>query len=444
MTQEQKQEMMTNAPIPGLIGKLSIPTIISMLVTSFYNMADAYFVGKIESNSATGAVGIVFPLMAIIQAIGFFFGHGSGNAISRRLGGKDKDSAEALASCGFFSALAIGMIIFVLGEIFLEPLAYALGSTDTILPYARSYLGIILIGAPYMTASLVLNNQMRFQGNAVYAMVGITAGAVVNVVLDPILIFSMNMGIAGAALATIISQLISFLILIVAIKRSGCVKLRISKVKHLPRFVFEIFSGGFPSLCRQGLSSIATMALNHAAKPYGDAAIAAMSVVMRIMGFANSVVIGFGQGFQPVCGFNYGAGNKKRVNEAFGFCVKVSTVILVILSIIGFIFSDKLIAIFRDGDIDVIKIGSVALRWQFLTLPLSGWIILNNMLFQTCKKTVPASVLASARQGLFFIPAVLILPLFMGLTGLEVSQAVSDVLSFTLAVILNVKLMKKL
>ncbi len=444
MTQEEKQKMMTEASIPGLIGRMAAPTIISMLVTSFYNMTDTFFVGKIESNSATAAVGVVFPLMAVIQAVGFFFGHGSGNAISRRLGCKNTEVAEQLSSCGFYLALFSGFLIFIFGTLFLEPLAYLLGSTDTILPYSKSYLGIILIGAPFMTASLVLNNQMRFQGNAFYAMIGITTGAVLNVVLDPVLIFIFDMGVAGAAAATIISQFISFILLLIGIKKANCVPIKIKNIVYLPKQIGEIFRGGLPSLCRQGLSSLATVFLNHAAGPYGDAAIAAMTIVTKIMGFANSAIIGFGQGFQPVCGFNYGAGRKDRLSEAFWFCVKVSTVVLLVLCVCGIFFSDELIALFRKDDIEVIEIGTRALRYQCLTLPLSGWIILNNMMFQTCRQTVPASVLASARQGLFFIPCVLILPLIVGLTGVEVCQSVADIMAFVLAVILNVKLMKKI
>ena len=444
MDQAKKQEMLTNAPIPGLVIRLAIPTIISMLVTTFYNMADSYFVGQMTSNSATAAVGVVYPLMAVIQALGFFFGHGSGNAISRKLGGKDVGVAKQLASCGFFSALGAGLLLTILGEIFLTPLAKLLGSTPTILPYAKDYLRIILLGAPYMTSSLVLNNQMRFQGSALYAMVGITVGAVVNVALDPLLIFTFDMGITGAALATIISQLCSFLLLLLGLNKAGCIPLNIRQLKHLPQLIGEIFKGGLPSLCRQGLASLAIVALNQGAKPFGDGAIAAMSVVMRLINFANSAVIGFGQGFQPVCGFNYGAGNKQRVREAFWFSVKVSSIALVFIAIGGLCFSEELIGIFRKGDMEVIPVGALALRLQCMTLPLSAWIVMNNMLFQTCRLTLPASVLAAARQGIFFIPAVLLLPIPLGLLGIQLSQPVADICSFLLALYLNRKLLNNI
>nr|WP_296836295.1 MATE family efflux transporter [uncultured Marvinbryantia sp.] len=443
MTQAEKQHMMATAPIPGLIARLSVPTIISMLITSFYNMADTFFVGKLGT-SATAAVGVVFPLMSIIQALGFLFGHGSGNSVSRKLGAQKIDEAEHLASCGFFSSLVCGLFILIGGQLFLEPLSRILGSTDTILPYTKQYLSVILIGAPYMTASLTMNNLLRFQGSAFYAMIGITTGAVLNVILDPVFIFVFDMGIAGAAWATILSQLVSFVLLLVGMKVSNCVPLRMKNMKYLPSLIGQIFGGGLPSLCRQGLASLATVALNLAAGPYGDAAIAAMSIVMRIAFFAGSTVIGFGQGFQPVCGFNYGAGNIKRVKEAFWFCVKLATGVLIVLAILGFVFSGDLVAIFRKDDLEVIEIGTLALRMQCVTLPLTGWIILNNMLFQTIGRTVPASVLAASRQGIFFLPAVLILPFFFGIRGVQCAQAVADAAAFVLALVLNRKLMPTL
>ena len=442
MSQEQKFEMMTEAPIPGLIGRLAVPTIISMLITSFYNMADTFFVGKIGT-SATAAVGVVFPVMAIIQALGFFCGHGSGNSISRHLGSKDVQSARELASTGFFLAFALGILLMVLGLIFLDPLSHLLGSTETIFPYTRDYLRFILLGAPYMTAQLVLNNQLRFQGNAFYAMIGITSGGVLNVILDPIFIFVFDLGISGAAIATILSQFVSFCLLLVGLRVSKCIPIHLRNVRLTALRLREIMGGGLPSLFRQGLGSIATTTLNIAANPYGDAAIAAMSVVSRIMMFANSALIGFGQGFQPVCGFNYGADKYDRVKEAFWFCVKVSTAVLLGLAVLGGFLSGHLIWIFRN-DPDVIQIGTTALRFQCITFALNGWIIMNNMMMQTMGKTVPATILAASRQGLFFIPALLILPQFLGLTGIQCAQAVSDVFTFALTTLLNRKVMRSL
>ncbi|CUO41331.1 Staphylococcal virulence regulator protein A [[Eubacterium] contortum] len=441
-SQDEKYRMMTEAPIPGLIGRLAVPTIISMLITSFYNMADTFFVGRIGT-SATAAVGVAFPLMAVIQALGFFCGHGSGNSISRRLGSKDADAAGQLAATGFFLALFLGFAVMALGLIFLKPLCIVLGSTKTILPYTEQYLGIILIGAPNMTAQLVLNNQIRFQGNAFYSMVGITIGAVLNIALDPLFIFVFHMGISGAAIATILSQFVSFILLLAGIRISGCIPIRFRNVRFRKERLREILGGGLPSLFRQGLGSVATMTLNIAANPYGDAAIAAMSIVSRITMFASSALIGFGQGFQPVCGFNYGAKKYGRVREAFWFCVKVSTVVLFVLAVTGALLSGHLVGIFRN-DSEVIRIGTTALRFQCLTFILNGWIIMNNMMMQTMGKTGYASVLVSARQGLFFIPALLILPPLFGLFGIQMAQAVADACTFAITTVLYRIVMKQM
>ena len=441
-TQEQKYITMTEAPVKGLIVKLAIPTMISMLVTSFYNMADTFFVGKLGP-SATGAVGVVFSVMAIIQAVGFFFGHGSGNYISRALGAHDVSGAESMAATGFFSALIGGTVIMIGGLLFLEPLALALGSSETILPYAVDYLRWILIGAPYMTASLVLNNQLRFQGNAIYAMIGLVSGAVINIALDPLLIFTFDLGVSGAAIATIVSQLVSFVILLIGIFRSNAIDIRIRNFKPTADRYKIIINGGSPSLFRQGLNSVATICLNVAARAYGDYAIAGMSIVTRIMQFANSCLIGFGQGFQPVCGFNYGAKKFDRVREGFWFCVKLSTAVLLVLAAACFAFAPAIVSLFQD-DPGVIKVGRIALRLQCITFPLAGWIVMSNMMSQTIGKAIPASFLAMARQGLFFIPAVLILPHCLGILGVELSQAVADAITIAVAIPLQLKIMREM
>lgn len=440
---QQKFDRMTKTPIPRLIGELAVPTIISMLVTSFYNMADTFFVGKINT-SATAAVGIVFPLMAMIQAFGFFCGHGSGNYISRQLGAHNFEDASKMSATGFVSAFVLGLGILVVGFLFTDPLLHIMGSTETILPYARSYMRIILIGAPYMTASLVLNNQLRFQGSAFYSMIGITTGAVLNIGLDPLFIFVLDMGVAGAALATIISQFVSFCLLIAGTFRGGNLRLNLKDFSPSLKYYQNIVKGGAPSLFRQGLGSFATVCLNLMAGPYGDAAIAAMSIVTRISQFAASVVIGFGQGFQPVCGFNYGAKLFKRVQEGFWFCVKFCTSVLLVAAVCGWIFSPNLIGIFLKTDPLVIEYGSQALRLQALTFPLVGWITIANMMLQTIGKTVKASLLAMSRQFLFFVPVILTLPGFLGILGVQLSQPIADFCSFLLAVPLSISVLREM
>ncbi|MBQ7937743.1 MAG: MATE family efflux transporter [Oscillospiraceae bacterium] len=441
-TSEEKFRRMTEAPVGGLIAKLAVPCIVSMLVTSFYNMADTFFVGQLKSNSATGAVGIVFSMMAIIQAVGFFFGHGSGNFISRELGKKNYHEAEKMAATGFFSAFAAGILIMIAGEVFIEELAYLLGSTETILPYTKDYLGAILLGAPWITSSFVLNNQLRFQGNATYAMFGITFGAVLNIVLDPVLIFGFDMGISGAGYATVISQFVSFCVLLYGMQKHGNIKIKLSNIQFKFYYYKNIFGGGFPSLARQGLASIATISLNHAAGPFGDEVIAAMGVVQRIVMFGASSMIGFGQGFQPFCGFNFGAGLYKRVKEGFYFCVKTSAVFLLGIAALGFVFAPQLISLFRD-DPKVIEIGAFALRLQCVTFVTHSWIVLSNMMTQVIGRTVPATFLATARQGLFFIPAVLILSSAIGVTGIQLAQPIADIGTLLCAIPIQLKILKE-
>ena len=441
--QEQKFQRMTQTPVKKLVCQLAVPTIISMLVTSFYNMADTFFVGMLQNASATAGVGIVYPLMAIIQAVGFFFGHGSGNYISRALGAHDNGGGQRVAATGFFSALIAGFVIMAVGLIGLNPLSYMLGATETTLPYVRDYMRFILIGAPYMTASLVLNNQMRYQANAIYAMLGIVSGAVINIGLDPLLIFTFDMGVGGAALATIISQFVGFILLWIGTHRGGTITIRLKNFHPTPRHYLTILNGGTPSLLRQGLGSVATICLTFAARPYGDVAIAGMTIVARIMQFANSCLIGFGQGFQPVCGFNYGAKLYARVREAFWFCVRLSTVVLIGLAIVGAVLAHPIVAIFLD-DADVIRIGTDALRWQCLTFPFAAWTTMCNMMTQTTGKAVRASFLAMARQGLFFVPTVLIMPQLLGLLGVEISQSIADVISFAFAIPIGLSLLNEM
>ena len=441
--QDRKFKQLTESNVEALVIKMGIPTIISMLTTSFYNMADTFFVSKINTQS-TAAVGIVFSMMAIIQAIGFFFGHGSGNYISLKLGAKETEEASKMAATGFLSAMIVGFIILVCGIIFIKPLAYMLGSTETILPYSISYMKYILIGAPYMTASLVLNNQLRLQGNAVFAMIGLITGAILNIVLDPILIFHFDMGVKGAAIGTIISQFVGFCILLVGTNVWGTLPINIRDFSPSLQKYKAIVIGGLPSLCRQSISSFSTAFLNTASAPFGDAAIAAMSIVNRVAMFANSAIIGFGQGFQPVCGFNYGAKKYSRVIDAFYFCVKISTFVLLILAIIIYIYSSQIVHLFNDKDITLLDVANRALRYQALSLPLWGLITLSSMMLQTTRKTIRASILAIAKQGIFLVPIIYIFPKFLGITGIEIAQPFADLLTFILAVHLGYSMIKEM
>jgi len=440
---DEKFQWLTTAPLPGLIGRLAVPTIISMLITSIYNMADTYFVGNL-GKSAQGAVGVVFSLMAVIQAIGFTFGQGSGNTISRLLGEKKRDEAEVIAATGFFSGVSLGVLLAVFGLLFLDPLVSMLGATETILPYARDYARYILIGAPWMVGSLVLNNQLRFEGSATYAMVGITTGGVLNMILDPVFIFGLDMGIAGAALATILSQLVSFLILLFNVGRGGSIPVRPRRFSLRGGTLGTILRGGMPSFYRQGLASVASILLNWAAKPFGDAAIAAMAIVSKVNMFSGSALIGFGQGFQPVCGFNYGAGLYGRVRKGFWFCVKVGTAVLLCIAGLMILLAPQVVYLFQKADPEVVELGVAALRCQMLSLPLTAYVIVNNMMLQTVGENGRASILALARQGLFFMPLILILPRLFQFAGVMVAQPLSDACSFLLAIPLSTGFLRKM
>lgn len=436
--QAKKFATMTTTPVKKLIIKLAIPTMISMMISSIYNMADTFFVGQISgeaATSATAAVGVSFPLMAIIQAFGFMFGQGSGNFISRALGSQKTEEAEKMAATSFFSALIAGLCLSVAGILFLEPLVRLLGSTDTILPYAKDYVRLILIGCPWMTASLVLNNQLRFQGNAIFSMIGIGTGGLLNIALDPLFIFGLDMGVSGAALATIISQFVSFFLLFIGTRKSDNLKIRFRNFSPRLHYYVELLRGGSPSLFRQGIGSIATTILNNAASAFGDPAITAMSIVSRVMMFANSLVIGFGQGFQPVCGFNYGARLYGRVREGFAFCVKYSLIFLAIAAVAGEIYAPQIISLFRRDDADVIRIGALALRLQCITLPTFGYTMMANMMMQTTAQAFKASFLALARQGLFFLPLILVLPGLFGLFGIQIAQPIADAITLIITII---------
>lgn len=428
-----KLHRMTTQPVEGLVVRMAVPTITIMLISAFYNMADTYFVGNLGT-SATAAVGVCFSLMAVIQAIGFFFGHGSGNYISRRLGAGRFDEATHMAGVGFISAWLAGALLAVTGLAFIQPLALLLGSTPTILPHAVEYLTFILIAAPWMAATLTINNLLRFQGSAFYGMIGVGSGAVLNVILDPIFIFGLDMGVAGASLATCISQFVSFCLLWRGCARGGNIAVHVFGTKPKLQDYREILRGGFPSLCRQGLAAVSALVLNHTAGQFGDAAIAAMSIVQRVIMFANSALIGWGQGFQPVCGFNYGAGLYSRVKRAYWFCIKSSTIFLLVVAGIAIALAPGVIEIFRRDDPEVIAIGSVALRFQAMTMPVLGLMVLTNMLLQTIGKAVPASLLAMAGHGLFLLPALLLLTPWLGILGLQLAQPVTTLATMLLSI----------
>ena len=424
---------MTETPIPQLILSLAAPTILSMLITSIYNLADTFFVGQI-STSASGAVGVVSSLMAIIQALGFMLGHGAGTIISRSLGNRDTTAATRFASTSFFTALVFGVVLAVAGLGTLPHFMMLLGSTETILPHACAYARPILIAAPLMISSLVMNNILRYEGKASFAMIGLVTGGVLNIALDPLFMFVFGLGTAGAGIATALSQSISFCILLSMFLRGKTVsQFRITAVTHSPAEFGTILMTGMPSFGRQGLNSIGGMLLNIAARGYGDAAVAGMSIVSRIFMFIISVAIGTGQGFQPVAGFNYGAQKYRRVQQACLFTMVASFCFLSVILTVCWFNAETLIRLFRD-DPEVTAVALPAFRYQCFAMLLQPVIVAGNMLFQSIGKSGRATFLACCRQGVFFIPLILTLPRAFGLLGVEICQPIADVLTFFVTV----------
>lgn len=440
---DRQYKEMTETSVEKLILRLSVPTIISMLVTNIYNMADTFFVGKLGT-SASAAIGIVFSLMTINQALGFMCGHGCGSNISRKLGNKQGDEAIKFASTGFFMSLFLGVLIMIIGIIFMEPLLRIMGSTDTIMPYAKSYGICILLSAPFMTGSCVLNNVLRYEGKASLAMVGLTLGGVLNIIGDPIFIFVLNMGTLGAGISTAVSQVISFFVLLSMFGGDRTVsRLRFSAISWDIKDILNILYTGLPSLIRQGMMSVSTMVLNYMSMPYGDAAIAAMSIVSRVCNFIFAIALGISQGFQPVSAFNFGAKKFKRVKRAFIFCCGLSMIILGILSVFSLIFSGHIIGLFRD-DADVIGVGTFALRAQCIVLFISPITLAASMMFQGAGENLASSIASFLRSGITFIPMVAILPRFFGIYGIQLAQPLADVISFVVVMPLIVRFFKKI
>lgn len=448
MTLEDKYVEMTQQPVKLLVCKMAVPTIIAMVTTALYNVVDAAFIGRL-STEGTAGIGISFAYMTFIQALGFFFGHGSGNFISRALGARDTSSASVVASVGVITPFLLGLLAAVICLPNLSALSRLLGAPTEVVPYANDYLRFIVAATPFMMSALTLNNQLRLQGNARLGMVGIVSGAILNIALDPLFIFVFDMGVSGASLATAISQLFSWTLLLVGTFRPESVHIKLRDFKPSWRVYYEIFRGGLPSLFRQLFNCAAAVSLNYCAALYAPAgqeasAVAAFAVVTRIMMFAFSVVLGFCQGFQPVCGFNYGAKKYDRVRESYMFALTFSTLFLAVVSTLGFIFAPQIVALFRAEDPDLIRIGAVTLRWQCAAFPLVPLCTATNMLFQNIRMTFPATLLSICRNGLFFLPAVLLLPLWLGLQGVQMAQAAADVFTFLLALPYAVWISRKL
>lgn len=440
---EAHYRRMAEAPVSSLVVNLAIPSIITMLISSIYNMADTFFVSQINI-SASGAVGIVFSIMAIIQAIGFSLGMGSGSLVSRYLGAKENQMADTVASVGFFSALAIGGLVMTCGMLFQEQLVRFLGATDTISGYAQSYAHYILFAAPLMCATYQMNNVLRSEGKAALGTIAMVSGGLLNIALDPLFIFTLNMEIAGAAIATALSQCISFFILLyIYLSGRSTIRLSIQRLPGNMGLLWNILVTGFPSLCRQGLSSLASVATNRAVRPYGDAAIAAMSITSRIIHFQGSVVRGLSQGCQPVAGFNYGAKHYRRVSDATRFTILLGTGFMLAVSTVFFIWAPSIMQSFCKGDTQVVRIGTLAIQAYCFVAPLTGLVTTISMVLQSIGKSGQATLLSCCRQGIFLLPVLAFLPIHLDLFGIQIAQPLADFLTFCVSLPMYVTFNKK-
>ena len=439
---EEEYRRMTGSPVFGLVLRLSVPTTFSMLITSIYNLADTFFVSSL-GNSATSAVGVVFSIQSIIQAVGYGFGMGTQSLISRRLGEKKNKEADLYATSGFVGSILVGLVM-LFGLIDMSGLMRLFGATETALPFAREYGFWIILGAPIFCSSFVLNNILRAEGKASMSMVGLCSGGVLNIGLDALFIMGLDMGVAGAAIATLISQVASFIILLsFFIFKKTIVKINIVKTSRRPLDYLDIFRVGLPTVFRQSLGSIATTLLNRAVRPYGDAAMSAISIANKLYMLLRSMLIGVGQGFQPVAGYNYGAKRYDRVRKAFYAATIIGTAYGVVAAIVLFFCSGQIMGIFRPGDQEVITIGGRMLRFLSFSLPVLGYSTFVNQLYQSLGFVAPATVLASCRQGIFFIPLIALLPRYIGLSGIQLTQMIADIATFIISIPFHIYILKR-
>ena len=424
---ELHYKKMSETPVSKLIFNLGIPTTISMLITNIYNMADTYFVGTLGASSQA-ATGVLFTIQAIMQGIAFMLGHGSGTFVSRCLASKDADRASEYASSAFYLGCTAGVGFAALGLIFLEPLMRFLGSTETILPYAMDYGFWVLLAAPFIIGSLILNNCLRYEGKAFYAMFGLTIGGILNILGDYVLVMVLHMGVYGAGLSTTVSQVVSFIILLVMYLKMAQSTISLKAISRDARMYLAICRVGFPSFIRQSLSAITVGLQNNLTKPFGDAAIAAMSVVSRYANFLMCIGLGMGQGFQPVAAFNHQAQKVDRVKKGLIFTMTFSIIVIGCMSVASILFAPQIIAIFQKN-VDVIAIGSTALRFSALGMMFMAVSVPVNMLYQSIQQPGVASFLSLVRSGGVTIPMLVIGVPLWGLLGIQIAQPVSDILA---------------
>jgi putative MATE family efflux protein len=432
--QEGRREMLLNTPMQRLIPKMAIPTIISMLVTSMYNLADTFFVSSLGT-TATAAVGVNFSLDNLVMTAGSFLAVGANSYIARLLGAKQDKKASQVLSTSFFTAIFTGLLVTIFGLIFLDPLVRGLGATDNIVQYSKDYASYLLLAAPFMASSFVMNQCLRSEGSATYSMIGIVFGAFLNIGLDPLFIFTFGWGVKGASAATAISKLVSFCILITPyLRRSSLLHLSHRNIRYSRDIVTEVVKMGFPAMMRSGLAAVSTIVLNKVAGLYSDSILAGMSVVNRVVMFPTAAILGFGQGYQPVTGFNWGAKRFDRVYKAFTFSSTAGIIASTLMGLVLALFAEPIMHLFTTTDQEMIAIGVLSIRLQCLVMPIHAWVIVVNMCYAGLGKARGAAILSISRQGLCLIPMIVLLPLFFAAQGLAAAQAASDVISLLIAV----------
>lgn len=432
----------TTAPISSLVMKMAIPSALSMLVMIVYSTTDTYFVSKLGTD-ATAALGLALSFVNIVQALGLLFGHGSGNYISRMEGKDDRSESSRMASTGVLVAFSAGVLLAVISFLSIDWLTTFLGASKPLHALTKEYLQIVLFGSPFIIASLTINNQLRLQGKAAIGTIGIFAGAILNCILDPICIFVAGLGISGAAYATVIGQILGFILLLILSMRKDCVHYKLKDITFSKNILKELFTGGIPNFSREILIALSLIVLNNILKTYGEAYVASFSIVNKIIIAGTYLMVGVGHGFQPVCGINYGAGKNDRVKDSFKLTVKIALIMMIVISLVFILFSQQFIIIF-SRTVSVIEVGSRILRVYALTLPLVGYITIAGMFLQNTHRFRAATLLTTARQGYVFIPVVFLLSVLFGGAGTLLAQPVSDIISFCFALLLIRKRTKQL
>ena len=443
-SQSKKMELLGSTSIPKALLAMGIPTMIGMLVNAFYNLVDAYFVGGL-GESQMGAISVVYPLGQVVVGLGLLFGNGAASYISRLLGRGDKENADKVASTALYSSVSVGAVIIIISMVFLHPILKLLGATDSILPYAATYAGIYIVSCIFNVFNVTMNNIVTSEGAAKTTMCALLTGAVLNIALDPLFIYVFDLGVAGAAIATAISQVVSTCVYLTYIFRKKSVfHFRVKDCTYTKETMSEIFKIGIPTLVFQILTSVSISLINNAAGDYGDSAIAGMGVVTRLISMGSLSVFGFIKGFQPIAGYSYGAKKFDRLREAIKTSILWSTVFCVIFGVILALFPTAIVSQFTKGDAEMIRIGAASLRANGISIMLFGFYTVYSSLFLALGKGREGFILGACRQGICFIPVILLLPIVWGLNGIMYAQPIADVLSAVITVFMAIPLHKKL